>query len=60
MREVDQVMDAACVFAAVNDGLKLFNVALVEVRQHMGQMVQLVNTFILAQMVIQAQHITVE
>ena len=53
-------MDAACVFAAANDGLKLFNVALVEVRQHMGQMVQLVNTFILAQMVIQAQHITVE
>jgi len=60
LREVDQVMDAACVFAAVNDGLKLFNVALVEVRQHMGQMVQLVNAFILAQMVIQAQHITVE
>ena len=60
LREVDQVMDAACVFAAVNDGLKLFNVALVEVRQHMGQMVQLVNAFILAQMVIQAQHVTVE
>lgn len=53
-------MDAARVFAAVNDGLKLFNVALVEVRQHMGQMVQLVNAFILAQMVIQAQHVTVE
>ena len=60
LREVDQVMDAACVFAAVNDGLKLFNVALVEVRQHMSQMVQLVNAFILAQMVIQAQHITVK
>ena len=53
-------MDAACVFAAVNDGFKLFNIALVEVRQHMGQMVQLVNAFILAQMVIQAQHITVK
>ena len=60
LREVDQVMDAARVFAAVNDGLKLFNVALVEVRQHMSQMVQLVNAFILAQMVIQAQHVTVE
>ena len=53
-------MDAACVFAAVNDGLELFNVALVEVRQHMSQMVQLVNAFVLAQMVIQAQHVAVE
>ena len=53
-------MDAARVFAAVNDSFKLFNIALVEVRQHMSQMVQLVNAFILAQMVIQAQHITVK
>ena len=50
--KVDQVMDAARIFAAVNDGLKLFNIILVEVRQHMGQMVQLVNAFILAQMVV--------
>ena len=53
-------MDAARVFAAVNDSFKLLNIALVEIRQHMSQMVQLVNAFILAQMVIQAQHITVE
>ena len=53
-------MDAACVFAAVNDGFKLFNIALVEIRQHMSQMVQLINALILAQMVIQAQHVTVE
>ena len=41
-------------------GLEFFNLALGELRKQAGQMVQLVQIFILAQIVIEPQHIAVK
>ena len=44
------------VLAAVHDGLKLCQLVLVQFRQHTGQMVQLVNALILAQVFMELGH----
>ena len=41
-------------------GLEFFNLTLGELREQAGQMVQLVQIFILAQIVIEPQHIAVK
>ena len=47
-------------FAAVNDCLKFLQIALIQLREQTGQMVELVQVFVFTQVVIQAQHIPVE
>ena len=54
--QIDQLLDAAGVLAAVHDGLKLCQLVLVQLRQHTGQMVQFVNALILAQVLVELGH----
>ena len=60
MREVDQISHAGSMFAAVNDCLEFLQIALIHFRQQNCQIVELVQIFILAQMLMQPQHIPVE
>ena len=60
LREVDQISHAGSMFAAVNDCLEFLQIALIQLREQAGQMVELVQIFVFAQVVIQAQHIPVE
>ena len=47
-------------FAAVNDRLKLFQVALIQLGKQAGQMVEFVQVLILCEIIIEPQHITVK
>ena len=60
LRQIDQLLDAAGIFAAVYHGLELLQIGGAHIGEQMGQMVELVEVFILAQVVIQAQHIAVK
>ena len=60
VNEVDDVGHAGSVVALVENGLQRFQLALIQLREQMGQMVELVQIFIFVQIVIQAQHITVK
>ena len=59
MGQIDQLLDAAGVLAAVHDGLKLCQLVLVQLRQQTGQMVQFVNALILAQVFMELGHTAV-
>ena len=60
MCEVDQVSHTGSMFAAVNDRLKLFQIALIQIGKQAGQMVEFVQVFIFRKIVIEPQHITVK
>ena len=60
VNEVDDVGHAGSMVALVENGLQRFQFTLIQFREQMGQMVELVQIFIFAQIVIQAQHITVK
>ena len=60
VNEVDDVGHAGSMVALVENGLQRFQLTLIQLREQMGQMVELVQIFIFVQIVIQAQHITVK
>ena len=58
--EVDQVSHTGSMFAAVNNRLKFFQVALIQLGEQAGQMVEFVQVLILCEIVIEPKHITVK
>lgn len=60
LRQIDQLFHAAGVFAAVDDRFKLLQIALIQLGDHAGQMIKLVDVLIFAQVVVQPQHIPVK
>ena len=56
LREIDQIFHAPGVLPTVHDGLKRRQLVLVQLRQQTGQMVQLVNTLVLAQVLVELGH----
>ena len=51
LREVDQISYAGSMFAAVNDCLEFLQIALIQLGEQTGQMVELVQVFVFAQVV---------
>ena len=60
VRQVNQVFHVGGVFSAVNDGLKLLQIALAHFREQTGQMIEFVDILILSEIVIEPQHIAVK
>ena len=60
LRQIDQLFHAAGVFAAVNDRFKLLQIALIQLGEQAGQMVELVQVFIFREVVVKPQHIPVK
>ena len=60
LRQIDQLFHAAGVFTAVNDRFKFLQIALIQLRDHAGQMVEFVDVLIFAQVVVKPQHIPVK
>lgn len=52
LRQIDQLFHAAGVFAAINDRFKLLQIALIQLGDYAGQMVELVDVLIFAQVVV--------